>query len=148
MVLQTRPLNRFARTIAQTTQFGPRKVPFGSMIDEKFSGDNIPYQNFNGINMGKRKSHNCWTAIDKRKIRTTDQNKSSSRDWMVKILPIFSRPLATKIVIPKFSATTSKLLMIDGNWQWETVCKAWPLNQLITLLRFKCRLEVEIDISP
>jgi hypothetical protein len=89
--LQTRPLNRFARTISQTTRIAPRKCLLGvSSMKKIFSRGNIPSPKFSkGIFTCKSKmSNNFGQVKDNRKIPKPTYTKSGSSNRTVTSLPV------------------------------------------------------------
>jgi hypothetical protein len=138
--LQTRPLNRFARTISQMTRIAPRKCLVGvSSMKNFFTGD-IPSPKIStGILHANRKSRitvERQKAIEKFQNRPiSNRVKKSNGDFTSGLI----RPLAAEIVFLLFSATTkalitSKRYKIDGKCLQNTNRKPWSLYRLLTSL--------------
>jgi hypothetical protein len=119
--LQTRPLNRFARTISQTTRIAPRKCLLGVSSMKNFFTGEYPFPKiFKGhFTCKSKKSNNFEQLKDNRKIPKPTYTKSGTRNRMVTSRSGLARPLAAEIVFLPFSAITkalitSKRYKIDG----------------------------------
>jgi hypothetical protein len=92
--LQTRPLNRFARTISQTTRIAPRKCLLGvSSMKNIFTGKYPFPKIFKGhFTCKSKKSNNFGLVKDNRKIPKPTYTKSGSSNRTVTSLPVQHAP--------------------------------------------------------
>jgi hypothetical protein len=93
-----RPLNRFARTISQTTRIAPRKCLLGSHRWKKFFTGEYPFPKiFKGhFTCKSKKSNNFGQVKDNRKIPKPTYTKSGSRNRTVTSLPVWHAPKRPK----------------------------------------------------
>jgi hypothetical protein len=92
--LHTRPLNRFARTISQTTRIAPRKCLLGVSSMKNFFTGEYPFPKiFKGhFTCKSKKSNNFGQVKDNWKIPKPTYTKSGSSNRTVISLPVWHAP--------------------------------------------------------
>ena len=144
MPLQTRRLNRFARTMAQTTRFAVRKCLLGvALIRNYISGSKPPknpkFWNRNAKFPAKSiHSNNFWTVGDRRKISTDRLYKIGVGESNRDVISAAGRHLAVKttsglILKVLKSRITCERFEIDEKCQCNTNRKPMSGYRLVTL---------------